>query len=252
MIFLAAITMAVPEGVCYVKMALRLQNCSQAGFLGCFGGPAVCFCWQAWPICLFYSFFTSHGEFCSLHIWEDYKQEMLKFLFTYKACTNRGPDPNPVIITGNLNHQLWKPSCIFQGAQGQICHLQAPCLKIWKIFFMRKKKKQPVFSLISILMVGGFVLFWFFLRATFCLTELVFESYTSPKVMPPLWLETSLCWKDLWSHSFSDSWQCVRELSDPLTLLCCVLLIICLFWWTKRMQNNVGVSFAKKRRERRP
>lgn len=66
---------------------------------------------------------------------------MLKFLFTYKACTNRGPDPNPVIISGNLNHQLWKPSCIFQGAQGQIYHLQAPCLKIRKIFFMRKKEE---------------------------------------------------------------------------------------------------------------
>lgn len=145
-IFLAAITMVVPEGVCYVKTALRLQNCSQAGFLGCFGGPAVCFCWQAWPVCLFYSFLTSHGEFCSLHVREDYKQETLKFLFTYKACTNRGPDPNPVIISGKLSHHLWKTSHIFQGAKVQISVHEAPCLKIWKIFFMRKKRKQSVFN----------------------------------------------------------------------------------------------------------
>lgn len=144
MIFLAAITMVVPEGVCYVKTALRLQKCSQAGFLGCFGGPAVCFCWQAWPICLFYFFLTSHGEFCSLHVWEDYKQEMLKFLFTYKACTNRGPDPNPVIISGKLSQHLWKPSCFFDVSKYKHVFFKQQVWKFEKYSLWEKKKKKKV------------------------------------------------------------------------------------------------------------
>lgn len=150
-IFLAAITMVVPEGVCYVKMTSRLQKCSQASILGCFGGPAVCFCWQAWPICLFYSFLTSRGEFCSLHVWEDYKQEMLKFLFTYKACTNRGPDPNPVIFIVKLSQHLGKKlAAFFKVPKYRYVFFKEQVWKFEKYSLWQKKMKIFVPSLISL------------------------------------------------------------------------------------------------------
>lgn len=101
-ICLAAITTVVPESVYYVKIALNLKNCAQAGFCRLL--------WRAWclllfaSICLFYSFLTSHGQILFSPCMRDYKQETLKFLFTYKTNTNIGPHPKSIAVKRKVTH----------------------------------------------------------------------------------------------------------------------------------------------------